>query len=99
MVMRSRHAPSAKQNVDSSVDDGAARRVHQLTQRCSATPGTLNELLSNVLAAFVIATVWQRGTYFFKHNVQIRLDTFVKLIHAELPQDACRGYAKFSPVA
>jgi hypothetical protein len=67
------------------MNDGAARRVHQLTQRCSATPGTLNELLSNVLAAFVIATVWQRGTYFFKHNVQIRLDTFVKLIPCRAP--------------
>jgi hypothetical protein len=40
------------------MNDGAARRVHQLAQRCSATPRTLNELLGNVLAALVIATVW-----------------------------------------
>jgi hypothetical protein len=75
------------------LNDGAARGVHQLTQRGSATPGALNQLLSDEPATLMIATIGQLRAYLFQHNVHIRLGAFVKFNHARLRHQDTANYA------
>src|ERR1700681_3496840 len=77
------------------LNDRAARGVHQLTQRSSATPGALNELLGDELAALMIAAMGELGANLFEHNVHVRLGAFVEFNHARLHQQDAAKYAGF----
>jgi len=75
------------------LNNSAARGVHELTQGGSAAPGALNQLLSDELAALMIAAIGQLRAYLFKHNVHIRLGAFAKFNHAPLRRQDATDYA------
>src|SRR5579872_437657 len=63
------------------MNQGPPPHIGQFAQRRFSGSRSQHQLLGDVLAALVVAAIWQHGANLVKHDVHVGLGPFVEVVH------------------